>query len=85
MFKRYMLKVMGSQPTETGRIVMPHLYLTYMMIGLTASVVHELFGKQVVWALFSWYYANGLHNYLMSLGLLSYTVRSVLVNNGVLR
>ena len=64
---------------------MPHLYLTYMMIGLVASVIHEVFGRDVVVALFSWYYANGLNTYLMGLGVFSYTFRVTLVKYGILK
>lgn len=79
-----MLKVMGSVEVGSKRLIVPHLYFTYIFIGLVSSVTYEVFGRAVLTDLFGWYYRNGLGNYLMALGALEMIVRTTLVNERIL-
>jgi hypothetical protein len=79
------LAIFGSQRQNNRLTVLPHLYFTYLFIGLLSSVVYEVFGREVLVTLFSWYYLNGINTVLLVLAVVEYVVRIMLINRKHIR
>lgn len=47
------------------QIYFPHLYLTYCFMNLTGGIVYKALGRDTFLDLFSWYYENGVDEWLL--------------------
>lgn len=63
-----------------GKIILPHLYFTYMFMALTSGIVYTFFGRQVAMLIFGWYYMFGLDSVLLGLAVLEIIIRTSLSN-----
>lgn len=58
--KRFAPKVIDGK-----QIFFPHLYLTYCFMNLTGGIVFKCCGRQTFLDWFSWYYKNGVDEWLL--------------------
>tara|TARA_B110000285_G_C14997043_1_gene549383 strand:+ start:230 stop:502 length:273 start_codon:yes stop_codon:yes gene_type:complete len=63
-----------------GKIIIPHLYFTYMFMALTSSIIYAAFGREVTVLIFGWYYMFGLDSVLLALAVLEMIIRTSLSN-----
>ena len=63
-----------------GKIILPHLYFTYMFMALTSGIIYTFFGRQVAMLIFGWYYMFGLDSVLLGLAVLEMFVRTAWSN-----
>ena len=63
-----------------GKIIIPHLYFTYMFMALSSSIIYAAFGRQVAMLIFGWYYVFGLDSVLLGLAVLEMIIRTALSN-----
>lgn len=53
----------------------PHLYLTYCFMDLTGAIVLNTLGKDTFLDWFSWYYENGVNEWLLVGSVIVFIVR----------
>jgi|TARA_R110000744_G_scaffold339950_1_gene445092 hypothetical protein len=63
-----------------GKIILPHLYFTYMFMALSSSIIYAAFGRQVAMLIFGWYYMFGLDSVLLGLAVLEMLIRTAWSN-----
>ena len=64
---------------------MPHIYFTYLFIGFISSVIYRVFGREVLVSLFSWYYLNGIDTFILTIAVIEFVARVVLINKKEIR
>ena len=79
LIKRFCPVTVISEVME-GKIIIPHLYFTYMFMALSSSIIYAAFGRQVAMLIFGWYYVFGLDSVLLGLAVLEMIVRTSLSN-----
>lgn len=80
-----LLKVLGSVKQNGRTSVMPHIYFTYLFIGFISSVIYRVFGREVLVSLFSWYYLNGIDTFILTIAVIEFVARVVLINKKEIR
>ena len=73
-------RVFGSSVVKGRSVVLPHLYFTYLSIGLSSSIVFRLLGREVLVAMYSWYYMNSIDQILLGLAVIEMLVRVPIIN-----
>ena len=63
-----------------GKIIIPHLYFTYMFMALTSSIIYAAFGREVTVLIFGWYYMFGMDSVLLGLAVLEMIIRTSISN-----
>lgn len=79
------LSVIRSKRQNGRIVVIPHLYFTYLFIGLVSGGVYSILGRDALVALFSWYYVNGIDTYLLMISIVEYALRVILINRKHIR
>ena len=77
--KRFCPVSVISEVTK-GKIILPHLYFTYMFMALTSAIVYVAFGRQVAMLIFGWYYMFGLDSVLLGLAVIEMIIRTAWSN-----
>jgi hypothetical protein len=77
--KRFCPVSVISEVTK-GKIILPHLYFTYMFMALSSSIIYAAFGRQVTMLIFGWYYMFGLDSVLLGLAVLEMLIRTAWSN-----
>lgn len=80
-----LLKVLGSVKQNGRTSVMPHIYFTYLFMGFVSSVIYRVFGREVLVSLFSWYYLNGIDTFILTIAVIEFVARVVLINKKEIR
>jgi hypothetical protein len=73
-------RVFGAVNVRGRAVLMPHLYFTYLFMGLLSSFVYHVFGRGLLIPMFSWYYVNGLDNALLALSVAEIVIRAIVIN-----
>jgi hypothetical protein len=77
--KRFCPVSVISEVTK-GMIIIPHLYFTYLFMGLTSSIIYTFFGREVTVLIYGWYYMFGFDSVLLGLSVLEMLIRTALSN-----
>lgn len=73
-------RVLGTQVQDGKRLILPHLYFTYIFMSLMSSFVYHLLGRDVLISLFGWYYFNSVDQVLLGAAVLEMLIRVPLIN-----
>ena len=79
LIKRFCPVTVISEVME-GKIIIPHLYFTYMFMALSSSIIYAAFGREVTVLIFGWYYMFGLDSVLLALAVLEMLIRTAFSN-----